>query len=297
MEDVGYALGPAFQKLLEVDSISGTRNCRSLVSLKEPPSAFAQSNYLMHPTSVDGILQACGPALWNGNRTNMNAVIIPAKIDDVVICPQPTSTTTGTAIVSSSYTGLGDPNEAKNYTVDVNVYDVDTGLLLFQLAKLRTSILDTRAVSHIDPIYCSLNWKPDITFMSPEALATSLDPCAASAGDDWAAINEVIDLITFKTPNLNILEGVMIPDDPTSVWLDGSLETTGIRTAYEAFNFAHVDAKALLTAQNKYGASKFADFSVKDISSTLLKESLTEIKYGLVIIRIVRYPNVEIWVD
>ena len=117
MEDVGYALGPAFQKLLEAESLSGTRNCRSIVSLREPPSAFAQSNYQMHPTSVDGILQTCGPALWNGNRTNMNAVIIPANIDDIVICPQPNSTTTGMAVVSSSYTGLGDPNETKNYTV------------------------------------------------------------------------------------------------------------------------------------------------------------------------------------
>ena len=78
----------------------------------------------------------------------MNAVIIPANIDDIVICPRPNSTTTGTAVASSSYTGLGDPNETKNFTVDVSVYDIDTGLLLFQLSKLRTSILNTRAVSH-----------------------------------------------------------------------------------------------------------------------------------------------------
>lgn len=114
----------------------------------------------------------------------MNAVTIPADIDDVVICPQPTSTTTGMAIVSSSYTGLGDPNEAKNYTVDVHVYDAETGLLLFQLAKLRTSILNTRAVSHIDPIYCSLNWKPDFTFMSSKALVASPDPYATSVAND-----------------------------------------------------------------------------------------------------------------
>lgn len=297
MEDVGYALGPAFQKLLEADALSGTRNCRAIVSLREPPSAFAQSNYQMHPTSVDGILQACGPALWNGNRTNINAVIIPANIDDIVICPQPNSTTNGMAVVSSSYTGLGDPNETKNYTVDVNVYDIDAGLLLFRLSKLRTSILNTRAVSHIDPIYCSLNWKPDLTFLSPEALATSLDLRATNGGSDWAAINEVIDLITFKTPNLNVFEGVMIPNDATSVWLEDVLETPGVRTAYESFYFAHVDAKALLTAQNKYGTSKYADFSVKDISSTSLKESLTDIKFGLVAIRMVRCPDIEICID
>ena len=185
----------------------------------------------------------------------------------------------------------------KSLQVDVNVYDIDTGLLLFQLSKLRTSVLNTRAVSHIDPIYCSLHWKPDLTFLSPEALATPLHLRATNAGSDWAAINEVIDLIAFKTPNLNVFEGVMIPDDPTSVWLDDVLDTPSVRTAYESFQFAHVDAKALLTAQDKYGTSKHADFSVKDISSTSLKESTTEIKFGLVIIKMVRYPDIEICVD
>lgn len=297
MEDVGYALGPAFQKVLEVESLSGTRTTRSIVSLREPPSAFAQSSFQMHPTSVDGILQACGPALWNGNRTNINAVIIPANIDDIVICPQPSSTTSGMAVISSNYTGVGDPNETKNYTTDVNVYDIDTGLLLFQLSKLRTSILNTRAVSHIDPIYCSLNWKPDITFLSLDALATSLDLRATDVGSDWTAINEVVDLIAFKTPNLNIFEAVMIPNASTSVWLDGVLQSPGVRMAYESFHFAHVDAKALLTAQDKYGTSKYAEFSVEDISSTSLKASLTEIQFGLVIIRMVRYPDIEICVD
>ena len=293
MEDVGYALGPAFQKILAVESLSGTRTGRSIVSLKEPPSAFAQSKYQIHPTSVDGILQACGPAFWNGNRTNMNAVIIPASIDDIVISPQPDSSTTGMAVVSSSYTGLGVSNETKNYTVDVNVYDNDTGFLLFKLSRLRTSILNTRAISHIDPIYCSLDWKPDLTFLSSEALATLLDRRAIDAGSDWAAINEVIDLIAFKTPNLNVFEGVMIQDDPTSVWLDGLSETFGIRNACESFEFSHVDAKASLIAQEKYGTSKFVEFSVKDISNAPLKESQVENEFDLVMIRIVRYLDIE----
>ena len=292
MESVGYALGPSFQKVLETESLSGTRSCRSVVSLREPPSAFAQSSYQMHPTSVDGILQACGPALWNGNRTNINAVIIPANIDDIVICTQPKTTSTGMAVVSSNHTGIGDPNETKNYTVDVSVYDNDTGLLLFQVSRLRTSILNTSAVSHINPTYCSLNWKPDLTFMSPEALATLLGHRVAKAGSNWAAINEAIDLVAFKTPNMNVFEGVLLPDDPTSVWLDDISETPGVRTACESFHFAHVDAKVILTAQSKYERSKYADFSVKDLSSASFKESMVEVEFELVIIRMVRYLDI-----
>ena len=297
MEDVGYALGPAFQKHLEAESLSGTRNSRSIISLKEPPSTFAQSRYQMHPTSVDAILQASAPALWNGNRTNINAVIIPAVIDEVVICPQSDSTTTGMAIISSSYTGLGDPNETKNYTTDIKVYDADTGLLLFHLSRLRTSTLNTRAVAHVDPVYCSLDWKPDISLLSPEALNSWLNLCASNAGNDWKQIDEVIDLIAFKIPHLNVFEGVMIPEDPASVWLDDIVDAHSIRTGYESFHFAHVDSQALVVAKKKYGTRKSATFSVNKFLSSSLKESLVEIKFELVIIRMVRPPTHPIGVD
>ena len=287
MEDVGYALGPAFQKLLEVESVSGIRTGRSIVNLRAPACAFAQSNYQMHPTSVDGIFQACGPAFWNGNRTNMDAVIIPASIDDLVICPQPSSTTTGIAVISSAFTGTGDPNETRNYTVDAKVYDITSGRSLLQLSRLRTSVLNARAVSYIDPTYCSLNWKPDITFLAPEALAGLLRLCPKDGGSEWATINEVIDLVAFKTPNLNVYEGVLVPEYATSVWLGDVPAASSIRMAYESFHFAHIDPEALHNAQKRYPASKNVNYRVEDLSSTYSPKTLTEIKFNLVIIRTV----------
>lgn len=297
MEDVGYALGPAFQKHLEVESLSGTRTSRSIVSLREPRSTFLQSKYQMHPTSVDGILQACAPALWNGNRTNINAVIVPAIIDDILICPQPSSTSTGMAVVSSSYTGIGNPSETKNYTADVNVYDIDSGLLLFQLSKLHTSILNTRAVSHTDPTYCSLSWKPDIAFISSEALAISENVCADARDSEWTAINEIIELAAFKIPSPKVLEAVMLPGDSTSVWMDNALESSGNRTIHEIFHLAHVDAKASLAAQDKYGFHANAKFSVNNISTTSVDKSLTETRFDLVIVRMVRDSDIQMYTD
>ena len=292
MEDVGYALGPAFQKFIEAESLSGTRHCRSIVSLEEPPSVFAQSSYQMHPTSIDGILQACGPAFWNGNRTNMNAVIIPASIDDVVICSQPSSTTKGMAIVSASYTGIGAYNETKNYTVDANVYDIDTGLLLFQLSKLRTGILNTRAVSHADPVYCSLSWKPDVTLIAPAMLTAFLIDCSSYTDRAWAAIHDVIDLVAFKTPNLNVFEAVTIPDDPSSLWLDEISKTTGLRTTCESYELAHVETQALNSAQNRYRANKSASFSVKNVlRSSFAKESIDAF-FQFAIIRMVSFTGI-----
>jgi Polyketide synthase dehydratase len=289
MEEVGYALGPAFQKHLEAESLSGTRISRSIVSLTEPQSTYAQSIYQMHPTCVDGILQACAPALWNGNRTNINAVLIPAIIDDVLICSQPKSTTTGLAVVSSSYTGLGDVRDTKNYTADVNVYDLDTCLLLFQLSKLRTKILDTHEMSHMDPTFCCLTWKPDITLTSQTAISASVNLSSGLEDGGWAAVNEAIDLIAYKTPNLKVFEGVVIPDDSTSVWLDKPLKAPGVRSACELFKFGSVDAKTLLSAQEKYGTHSSAEFGVFDITNTSLGKHLAGTKFDLVIARVVSF--------
>ena len=244
----------------------------------------------MHPTSVDGILQACAPALWNGNRTNINAVLIPAIIDNVLICSQPESTTTGLAVVTSSYSGIGDMRDTKNYTADVNVYDLDTGILLFQLSKLRTNILDTHEMSHTDPTFCCLTWKPDITFMSQNAISALMKGSSALEDSGWAAVNEVIDLIAYKTPNLKVFEAVMIPGDSTSIWLNTLLNGPGVRSACDIFKFGSVDAKALLSAQETYGTRSSGEFSVFDLTNTSLSKHFAGTKFDLVIVRLVSSP-------
>lgn len=289
MEDVGYALGPAFQKHLEAESLSGIRSSRSLVSLVEPQSAYAQSRYQMHPTTVDAILQACAPALWNGNRTNINAVIIPAIIDEMMICTQPDTATTGMEVVRSGYSGVGDPNATKNYTADADVYDSETGVLLFQLSKLRTSILNTRAVSYTEPTYCSMNWRPDITFMSQETLNSWLADCVESASNAHIVIKEVIKLIAFKTPTLKVFEGIMMAESSSSLWMDTVAENKETGLACEPLHVAHTDAKALLAAKGNYSSSSATAWTVYDISGLTLDNTLMETKFDFIIARVVSH--------
>lgn len=244
----------------------------------------------MHPTSVDAILQACAPGLWNGNRTNINAVIIPTIIDDVVICSQPSSTTTGMVVVSSHYSGVGDPDATKNYTADVDVYDTDTGLLLFQLSKLRTSILNTRAVSHTDPTYCSLSWKPDLNFFTQDAFSAWCKQHALDECNDHAVIKETLKLAAFKTPALKIFEAAMVPEDSRSVWMDTDLECLEVQSGAESFQFAQVDAKTLLAAQERYQMSPGANSILYDITKYPPDQSLVQAELDLVILRVVCSP-------
>src|SRR5204863_946190 len=100
MHDAGYNFGPLFQKHLEVESVPETRQSRSLVSLAEPPSAWVQSVYPMHPACIDGCFQSVAPSLWNGNRSSINAVLVPAIVDDVVINSRSTQPETGISVTS-----------------------------------------------------------------------------------------------------------------------------------------------------------------------------------------------------
>ena len=104
-----------------------------------------------------------------------------------------------------------------------------------------------------------------------------------------AAVNEAIDLIAYKTPNLKVLESVMIPDDSTSVWLDVPLSGAGVRSACESFKYGSVDAKTLLSAQEKYGMQSAAEFSVFDITDTSLDKQLIGTIFDLVIVRLVSF--------
>ena len=187
--------------------------------------------------------------------------------------------------------------DVKNYTADVNVYDLDTGVLLFQLSKLRTNILDTHEMSHTDPTFCCLTWKPDITFISQNAISTLVNTFSDLEDSGWAAVNEVIDLIAYKTPNLKVFEGVMIPDDCKSVWLDAILSEPGVRSACEVFKFGSVDAKALLSAQEKYGTFSSAEFSVFDITNTSLGKHLAGTKFDLVIVRLVSFAITLLYIN
>ncbi|OQE24996.1 hypothetical protein PENFLA_c009G05555 [Penicillium flavigenum] len=56
--------------------------------LQAPESSYGQSIYPMHPACVDGCFQTVSPALWEGDRTTVGAVLVPAVISRLVITSQ-----------------------------------------------------------------------------------------------------------------------------------------------------------------------------------------------------------------
>jgi hypothetical protein len=295
MHDAGYNFGPIFRKHLEVESLSGSRKSRSLVSLSEPAEDYEQSYYPMHPVCIDGCLQTVGPSLWAGNRSGVDAVLIPAIIDSIIIKPTIGQPETGISVTSSAYVGVGRSDNTKNYMSNASVYDPDTGALVFQVSGLRYHQLDVHEHQHANHNYSQIFWKPDITYLTTDKLLelpTEETYGNTSQGSSLPTrVSQLIDLIAHKKPNLKVLEVNMTPGDLTSAWLDGTNFDKGSRAACLDYQLAASDATTLMSAEEKYGAQGDTKFSLLDLSRPANDLSPRTADFDLVIVKMVSLPR------
>ncbi|EKG11425.1 Beta-ketoacyl synthase [Macrophomina phaseolina MS6] len=256
LESAGFQFGPLFQRSLEVEAISGKRSVRSKLDLSTPPSTWGQSSYPMHPACIDGCLQSVVPAVWHGNRTAVDHPLIPAIIDDILICPpKRPSVQTATSLASSKYGGLGRPEVYKNNVAEARVYDPETGDLLFQLKGLHFHQLDNTEEAEEKHKFTQLQWKPDLTFLNHnDPYFVKLNPY------------EFMDLVAFKMPTLNVAELNLLPGNESSVWVDAG---SGGRSTARKFTYFSNDAKAIVSVQEKYSKVPAADFQMFDPSNPL----------------------------
>jgi hypothetical protein len=290
MYDAGYSFGPLFQKHLEAESTPGNRQSRSLVSLSEPQEEYQQSCYPMHPVCIDGCFQTVGPSLWQGDRSTVDSVLVPAMIDNLIINSRPTKPQVGISVTSSKYVGVGRPEDTKNYMSNASVYDPDTGSLLLELSGLRYHKLSTRENPHAAHSYCRVDWKPDIAYVRQDQL---LDLNSGTYGKStYSTLSmtavQVIDLIAHKKPNLKVMEFQMVFPDLESLWLEGDFDKA-IRATYSQYCFTSMDAALLVKAEGKYEANRNTEFSLLDLTRAPDEVSLSVKDFDLVIVKLVSF--------
>ncbi|KAJ5238512.1 polyketide synthase [Penicillium chermesinum] len=279
MSDAGYNFGASFQKQLQVEVISGKRSSRSLVSLEAPDSAYQQSVYPMHPACIDGCLQTCAPSLWKGNRNDVNAVLVPAIIDDLTITSSRAAS--GVSCSTAKFVGLGRPEETKNYMSDATVYDPKTGNLLFRLAGLRYHKIDTGSSPYDAHTYSSLVWKPDITLLSSDQLAKLSSSEEDIHDPALRVVSEVLTLAAHKKPNLRVMELNMVAGQNDSLWLETVARHEMIRKSYRHFAYYLDDPSGLVEAGAKYAESDTTEIALLDLTHLVMEE-----QFDLVIVRL-----------
>ena len=219
----------------------------------------------MHPANIDACLQTVSPSLWKGRRSTVNAVLVPAIIDNMVITSKPEHSQQGISLASSAYVGVGRREDAKNYLSNASVYDPETGALLLRVEGLRYHRLDTGEVTSAAHSYCSVEWKPDVTHITQQRfLEIALNGASTDARQSGSRVDQVTDLIAHKKPKLRVLEVNMVPADTTSLWFDVSSASDAFRAAYSQYSYAALDVTTLLNVQQKYTNRRSTEFELVD---------------------------------
>lgn len=264
MQDAGYNFGPSFQKHLAVETTLGKRYSRSVVSLDAPASKWSpQSEYPLHPACMDGFFQTTTASLWEGDRSSMNAVLIPSSIDSVVVAARPRARE-GVVVTSADYIGTGRREDKINYSSQGIMYNPVDGTVMAELKGVHYSRLETRADVYTSYTYLRSAWKPDLGLLKED---TKFHRALALSDDDSThdPVQSIIDLAAYKNPNLAVLELNLSPGDGSSLWLSRPASECAIRAAYGAYHLAMSDSKALIDAQERYAtALDNIEFSLSD---------------------------------
>ncbi|PYI04018.1 putative PKS-like enzyme [Aspergillus sclerotiicarbonarius CBS 121057] len=284
--DVGYAFGPSFQSQLEVEAVAGSRRNRGCVSFVDPPSAFPQSPYSIHPVAIDGCLQSGAPSLWQGIRSAVGGALVPAVIEDLVINARHSPVETGISVASAEHSGVGSRDEAHNYKSHITVYDSATQRLMIQIRGLWYHKLDAQDDSGSEHTYMQLDWKPDITSLSQEQLCELFN-----AGKTEATLSP-IELLVHKKPNLKVVEFNMLPS-AESVWLNSLDAKSPIIKGGVQHSLITKDAASLLASQGSVGNVSNVHMSMLDVTRPAVDMSALR-EMDLAVLRVGQLSNAEL---
>ncbi|OBT44805.1 Type I Iterative Polyketide synthase (PKS) [Pseudogymnoascus sp. WSF 3629] len=256
MAEMGYNFGPSFQKHISVESTMGQRYNRSTVNLEPPPSQpEGQSWYPLHPAVLDGCFQATTPSLWKGQLPQAgDPALVPKAIDSVLIesgsARKSSVLTEGVAYASANYLGTGDAESARNYSTNVDLHDPQDGSLLFQLKGLAWAEMETSDAEKIPHQFMHVNWNADIDMLMEGESTLSTTWLGSKT------VQQVIDLIAHKNPELSVLEVNLSLLNGSNLWLEQGKDKTDnpVRAGCSQYNFAVRDPKTLIQAQERFNS-------------------------------------------
>ncbi|ETS80425.1 hypothetical protein PFICI_07954 [Pestalotiopsis fici W106-1] len=274
--EIGMGFGPAFQKLISIEAVSGQRECRTLMSMAPPVSKWEpQSYYPVHPSSFDGCLQTPIPANAAGERVNVKDVMIPAMFDDVLVNKVPRQLNEAYSFAKSVYSGRGRPDQDKSWKAYSSVYDSITGALLVRVTGINYVKLDVPPKP--DPhTFDRVAWEPDVSLLSQDQIMY-LDSAESSS-----RLSRVIDLIAYKKPALAVLEVNLDETDTSCLWFDAG--DASVRDVYTRYDFASGDGQTITSVQSKYQDRERANYLFISPEKEALGISAEE-TYDLVIVK------------
>jgi hypothetical protein len=157
--------------------------------------------------------------------------------------------TEGVAYACATYLGAGDANNARNYSTNVDLNDPQDGAPLFQMKGLAWAEMETSDKEKV-PQFMHVKWNADIDMLMEG------DPTFGTKWLGSKTVQQVIDLVAHKRPELGVLEVNLSTQDGFNLWLEqGEDETDNpIRAGCSQHHFAVRDPKTLIQAQERFAS-------------------------------------------
>ena len=290
MADVGQIWGPDFQRVLSIECTEGQPFSRSIVSLVPPSSKWEpQSEYPLHPACMDGLIQAVFPSHHHGSHNNVDGVLLPASIDRLTVSGRTWNSNEALSISTSEFQSVGIPCESQKSLSNTSVFDPLSGEFIMKLKGLVFTPLDIGKSIHQSHTYCRLSWKPDWSFLdSSERLQQAL---GSDKVDFESEVQELLDLVAHKKPNLKILEVNLVPGDVESLWLLRPASDHSVRRAFSEFHLACDHADDAETTKDLYSQTPNVKFHIFNLRSDTFSQPEELANLDLVLIKASHLSN------
>ena len=157
------------------------------------------------------------------------------------------------------------------------------------MSGLHYNKLETDKDRHGAHKYTRLSWRPDISFLTQEHLNYIIekqkDPTQSKISSS-IHIEQVIEMIAHKNPNLAVMEVNMVSSS-SSTWLDSNGIDETPRAACRRYLFTSNTSSSLVEAQEKYQQNAVIEYDICDITKHPQELPPSGTKFDLIILKLV----------
>ena len=305
---MGYYYGPSFQKISSYQWGWGQSLARAELAMEEPPSAFKQSSYPIHPVCLDSLFQLAGFPLWQLQSTSsQNNFLVPGLIESLTIAAPRNRSGKCMAYTQLEYAGLGPKSRSSSYRISGGIYDPIDHSTVLEMKGYRIDELDSRSTRSSEHIYMQVVWDVDLTMTSAVGLnhmlsqahstATSMtngvdENTQLTAGEDMASLQRLLGLVSHKQPTAKILEvnhpseharaaGLASSEGVASLWLNGPDADASARKE-ATFHYVSSAPKAAVEVQDLVSALPNGTLEVADITRNAVDLVASEFDFAIV---------------
>ncbi|OHW97941.1 polyketide synthase [Colletotrichum incanum] len=278
MRDVGYNFGPAFKTCELVEAKADSRHSRARIRISPPPNKYPQSRYAMHPAAIDGCLQIATVSLNRGHRSDIDTLMPPRLMDDLVIYPQPDDVAHSIVASKAMWSGVGRSDDNKRFVSDILAYSEDTGDMLFHLQGFGYHAINA-SVSRAHA-FTQVVWDKDFEFLAPEQISAVLSATSEKEKQDSnptiLQLARVLELVAHKRPSARFLEAALDTTSSTcaSLWFDQLRERAGPIAQGCSYRLSAPTHESGLQARELYAAEQAVEHVVRDADALFNEEDV-----------------------